>query len=299
MNLPTADTIVTATSMVAANVDRLWLSFGSGLLAAVNPCGFVLLPTYLMYFLGVTGRPGTQQASVRRALLVSGALSAGFMSVFILVGGITRLFTDWINQNAKYVAFLIGIALIILGIAMLFGYRLPFTTPKLDPGQRDRTVFSMFVFGIAYAVASIGCTIGPFSATVLGTIDTEGFGQGIIAIALYGIAMSLLVTTLTVSLALAQGGMLKVLRSGMKYVEIASAVVMILSGLFLAWYWLNDIRRNYSDDVTGSVLTWQERVQQWIDGNRTVLAIVFGIIVVTAISYTVIARRRELARLES
>lgn len=287
------------TAVLAVNTDRLWLSFGSGLLAAVNPCGFVLLPTYLMYFLGVTGRPGTQQASVKRALLVSGALSAGFMSVFILVGGITRLFTDWINQNAKYVAFLIGIALIILGIAMLFGYRLPFTTPKLDPGQRDRTVFSMFVFGIAYAVASIGCTIGPFSATVLGTIDTEGFGQGIFAIALYGIAMSLLVTTLTVSLALAQGGMLKVLRSGMKYVEVGSAVVMILSGLFLAWYWLNDIRRNYSDNVTGSVLTWQERLQQWIDSNRTFLAVLFGIVVVTAITYTVIARRRELSRLET
>jgi len=285
--------------VLAVNTDRLWLSFGSGLLAAVNPCGFVLLPTYLMYFLGVTGRPGTQQASVKRALLVSGALSAGFMSVFVLVGAITRLFTDWINQNAKYVALLIGVALIILGIAMLFGYRLPFTTPKLDPGQRDRTVFSMFVFGIAYAVASIGCTIGPFSATVLGTIDTEGFGQGILAIGLYGIAMSLLVTTLTVSLALAQGGLLRVLRSGMKYVEIASAIVMILSGMFLAWYWLNDIRRNYSDGVTGNVLSWQERVQQWIDANRTLLAVVFSIIVLVAITYTVVARRRELSRLEN
>ncbi|MGA0877645.1 MAG: cytochrome c biogenesis CcdA family protein [Ilumatobacteraceae bacterium] len=279
--------------IIAADIDRLWLSFGSGLLAAVNPCGFVLLPTYLMYFLGVTGRPGTQEASVRRALLVSAALSAGFMSVFIVVGAVTRLFTDWINQNAKYVALIIGLALILLGIAMLFGYRLPFTTPKLDAGQRDRTVASMFVFGIAYAVASIGCTLGPFSATVLGTIDTEGFAQGLIAIALYGAAMSLLVTTLTVSLALAQGWLLRVLRSGMKYVEIGSAVVMIFSGLYLAWYWYNDIRQNYDDSVTGRVLTWQERVQQWIDGNRGVLAVVFGIVVLTAIAYTIGAHRRR------
>jgi len=279
--------------LLATATDRLWLSFGSGLLAAVNPCGFVLLPTYLMYFLGITGRPGTQEASVRRALLVSGALSAGFMSVFVVVGAITRLFTDWINQNAKYVALIIGFALIVLGIAMLFGYRLPFTTPKLDAGQRDRTVVSMFVFGIAYAVASIGCTLGPFSATVLGTIDTEGFGQGLIAIALYGVAMSLLVTTLTVSLALAQGWLLRVLRSGMKYVEIGSAVIMILSGLYLMWYWYNDIRENYSDSVTGRVLTWQERTQQWIDDNRSLLAVVFSIVVVVAIAYTVTAHRRQ------
>jgi len=277
-----------------ASSDRLWLSFGSGLLAAVNPCEFVLLPTYLMYFLGVSGRPGTPRSTVRRALLVSAALSAGFMTIFVIVGGISRLFTDWLNQNAKYVALLIGIALVLLGIAMLFGYRLPFSTPKLDTGKRDQTVVSMYVFGLAYAVASIGCTLGPFSATVLGTIDTDGFFQGIIAVILYGTAMSLLITTLTVTLALAQGGLLKSLRTGMKYVEIASAIVMILSGLYLTWYWFNDIRDNYDDNLTGRVLSWQERVAQFLDDNRLVLAIIFTVVVGIALSYTLVSRRREV-----
>ncbi|MEY3566695.1 MAG: hypothetical protein RLZ19_709 [Actinomycetota bacterium] len=265
--------------------DRLWLSFGSGLLAAVNPCGFVLLPTYLMYFLGVTGRPGTQRASVHRALIVGSALSAGFMSVFLLVGAITRLFTDYINQNAKYVALLIGVALFVMGVAMLAGWRLPYTTPKLAIGQRDRTTASMFVFGVAYAVASIGCTLGPFTATVLGTITTEGFAPGLLAIALYGIAMSLLVIALTVTLALAQGGLLNTLRNGMRHVERVSAVVMMLSGLYLAWYWWNDIRDNYDDDLTGSVLGWQERVANAIDDNRALLAIVLTVVVVGAIVF--------------
>ena len=265
--------------------DRLWLSFGSGLLAAVNPCGFVLLPTYLMYFLGVTGRPGTQRASVHRALIVGSALSAGFMSVFLLVGAITRLFTDYINQNAKYVALLIGVVLFVMGVAMLAGWRLPYTTPKLNVGQRDRTTASMFVFGVAYAVASIGCTLGPFTATVLGTITTEGFAPGLLAIALYGIAMSLLVIALTVTLALAQGSLLNTLRNGMRHVERASAVVMMLSGLYLAWYWWNDIRDNYDDDLTGSVLGWQERVANAIDDNRALLAIVLTVVVVGAIVF--------------
>ena len=277
-----------------ANSDRLWLSFGAVLLAAVNPCGFVLLPTYLMYFLGVSGRPGTQRSTVRRALLVSAALSAGFMTIFIIVGGVSRLFTDWLNQNAKYVSLLIGVALVILGIAMLFGYRLPFSTPKLETGKRDQTVASMYVFGLAYAIASIGCTIGPFSAIVLGTIDTDGFFQGIIAVVLYGVAMSLLITTLTVTLALAQGGLLKSLRVGMTYVEIASAVIMILSGLYLTWYWFNDIRDKYDDYFTGQVLNWQERIVQIIDDNRLILAIVFTVIVGVALTYTLVSRRREI-----
>ena len=286
------------TSVVwAATSDRLWLSFGAGLLAAVNPCGFVLLPTYLMYYLGLSGRPGdtsTRDGAVSRALVVSLSLSAGFMSVFLIVGSISRLFTDWINQNAKYVSLVIGLALVVLGVAMLFGYRLPLTTPKLDVGGRakDRTVFSMFLFGVAYAVASIGCTIGPFSGVVLGTIDTSGFAAGLLAILLYGGAMSLLVTSLTVSLAVAQGGLLRVLRKGMTYVETASAVVMILSGLYLAWYWFNDIRQNLDDDLTGSVVGWQESLASWIDGNRAPLAVVFGAVVLAAVGATLVHRRR-------
>lgn len=273
--------------------DRLWLSFGSGLLAAVNPCGFVLLPTYLVYFLGIGGAADSQRASMRRALGVGAALSAGFMSVFLVVGVITRLFTDYINQNAKYVALLIGVALFAAGVAMLAGWRIPFTTPKLDIGQRDRTTASMFVFGVAYAIASIGCTLGPFTATVLGTITTEGFAVGLVAIALYGIAMSLLVIGLTVTIALSRSGFLRFLRNGLRHVERASAAVMMISGLYLAWYWLNDIRENYDDDITGSVLDWQERIARTIDDNRTLLAVVLTAVVIAAIVFSRSRRATE------
>lgn len=272
---------------------RLTTSFAAGLLAAINPCGFVLLPTYLMYFLGVQGRPGSQRANVSRALVVSAALSAGFLAVFLVVGTISRVFTNWINANAKYAALVIGLVLVVLGIAMLFGYRLPFSTPKLDTGQKDRTVWSMFVFGVAYAVASIGCTIGPFTATVLGTITTDGFGKGLVAILLYAFAMSLVVTGLTVSLALAQNGMLRVLRGSMKYVETASAVVMVLAGLYLSWYWWNDIRQNYSDDVTGQVVGWQESLARWVDANQTLVVVVFAAVILVAVGIVVATRDRH------
>jgi len=108
--------------------------------------------------------------------------------------------------------------------------------------------------------------------------------------------MSLLITTLTVTLALAQGGLLKSLRTGMKYVETASAVVMILSGLYLSWYWFNDIRDKYDDDLTGRVLNWQEQIAQYIDNNRLVLAIIFAVIVGSAMTYTFVSRRRDLER---
>ena len=69
---------------------NLSLAFLRGMVATVNPCGFVLLPTYLMYFLGLeAGRTDNERATVRRALLVGGAVTGGFMAVFVVVGAVT------------------------------------------------------------------------------------------------------------------------------------------------------------------------------------------------------------------
>ncbi|MFM7410172.1 MAG: cytochrome c biogenesis CcdA family protein, partial [Actinomycetota bacterium] len=136
-------------------------SFVLGVLAAVNPCGFVLLPTYLMFFLGLEGsRPAdSQRTSLARALRVGLATSSGFVVVFIIVGSISRLFTNAIERNAKYVSIVIGVALVIMGVAMLAGWKPRIITPNIATGK-TRTFGSMFLFGLAYAVASIGCTIG-------------------------------------------------------------------------------------------------------------------------------------------
>ena len=120
---------------------RLPLSFTSGLLAAINPCGFVLLPTYLMYFLGMENlRPGAERTTIQRALAVSLSVSAGFLSVFIVLGIIAKWATNSFLDTMPYISLVIGVALMVLGVAMIFGYRLPFTAPKMDIGERDRSV---------------------------------------------------------------------------------------------------------------------------------------------------------------
>jgi len=261
------------------------LSFLRGLVAAVNPCGFILLPTYLMYFLGMQGQlPGTQRATIRRALLVSGSLSAGFMSVFVVAGLIAYHFTTWINQNAKYATVGIGVGLITLGVAMLLGFKLPISTPRIDAGGRTRGVGSMFVFGIAYAVASIGCTIGLFLATLFST-RRDGVASGVANVAAYGAGMALLVTALTVALAVANTGLLKVLRGGMQHVETIAAVFVILSGMYLVYYfWVVDVNESI-DPITSRVERFQNWVLNQLSGNWQWVAVVLVAIVGSAIAY--------------
>ena len=260
------------TVVLGLSSDQLGLSFVRGLVASINPCGFVLLPTYLMYFLG-TGNPaddvagefgsgsGTQRhASLRRALLVGAAVSAGFLSVFVVAGYVADRSTRWINDYAKYATAVVGVGLVGLGIAMLAGYRLPISTPRLDVRSDRRTVRSMYVYGIAYAVASIGCTIGLFVATMFGTGRSGGALSGVANGLAYGAGMTLVVMALTVTLAFAKSGLLRWLRSAMTQVEMVAAVFVLISGLYLLYYfWVVDVRVD-TDPLTSGV----ERFGSWL-----------------------------------
>ena len=272
------------------------LSFIRGLVAAVNPCGFILLPTYLMYFLGVsTGAAGTQRATIRRALLVSAAVSAGFLSVFLVAGVISYNFTSWIDQNSKYATAVIGVGLVGLGIAMLFGYEPSFVKASIDIGEKDRTVTSMFLYGIAYAVASIGCTIGLFIATVFSTTARDGVVAGVGNVVAYGAGMALLVSALTIAIAFANTSLLRLLRSSLAYVHRVAAAFVLLSGLYLLWYfWWVDVREE-GDPITDWALARQADVARAIDGNVAVVALVVASVVVGALGFVVARSWRDVA----
>ncbi len=272
------------------------LSFIRGMVAAVNPCGFILLPTYLMFFLGLEGqRPGTQRATMRRAVLVSAALSAGFMAVFLVAGVISYNFTNWINENAKYATVVIGAALLILGIAMLFGYKLPFTTPTVSRGDTaSRTIWAMFVFGIAYAVASIGCTIGLFIATVFSASARDGVATGVGNVVAYGAGMALVVSALTIALAFANTGLLRFLRSGMQYVDTIAAVFVMISGAYLLWYFYWVDIREVGDPVTDWALDRQARATVFLNDNWQTVGLLLAAVVASAVAYVWLRPTREV-----
>jgi len=271
---------------------NLGLSFLRGLVAAVNPCAFVLLPAYLMYFLGIEAeRGGPARASVQRALAVAAAVSSGFMLVFVAAGVISNFFTTWLDRNAKYATAVIGAGLIVLGAAMLFGYRLPLTTPNVSGAGRDRTLRSMFVYGIAYAVASLGCTIGLFAATAFAAPDS--FGAGVANVVAFGLGMALIVTALTVSLAFANQALVGLLRSASRHVEMVAAAFVILSGAYLLrYFWVVDVNED-SDSVTTAVERLQNRILVKLNDNWPVVALVLAAVVVAAVAFVALRRRPD------
>lgn len=266
---------------------NLSLSFIRGLVASINPCGFVLLPTYLMYFLGVSAADGlSQKAPISRALLVGSMVSAGFLAVFFAIGAVTQYWTGWLLENSKYATAVVGVLFVALGIAMLFGFKLPIATPTVNTGERNRTVSSMFLYGIAYAVASLGCTLPLFISTLFQTGKNEGYWKGVANVVMYAVGMALVVISLTLALATANAGFVRWLKSKMQYVEMVSGAFVLLSGVYLLWYFYWRDVKETSDPLTDSVDRMQQRIQNWLNGNWQFAAIVLGGIIVGGIGYT-------------
>jgi len=278
-------------------------AFTTGMLATVNPCGFAMLPAYLSYFLGIDGTRAavaSPTARVGRAVAVSLAVSIGFMTVFTVIGAIVRGGGDILIDWAKYITIPIGLALAALGVAMLLGYHLPFTTPRLDRGGRDRTLVSMYVFGVSYAIASIGCTLPLFISATLTSFTSKGAVSGVLLVLAYGAGMALVLTALTVTLALARGGLLAVLRRMMAYVERVAGVFLVLAGLYLVYYWIFNLRFDATGSTAGgglasTVESWSFDAQTWLQDRGgwvlgTLLAVAVGVAAVVTL-----ARRRDSA----
>lgn len=263
------------------------LAFSAGMVATVNPCGFAMLPAYLSYFLGrEDGAQLSPARNVMRALMVGLTLTAGFTLVFGVFGVIYSHFSQEFLTYTPYVTIVIGVVLALLGVAMLRGFEPAVRIPKVSRSGEGRELTSILIFGASYAVASLGCTIGPFIIAVAPTFRENNFASGVTSFVLYGLGMGTIVVFLTVATALAKTSLLKWLRKVMPYVNRIAGVLLIITGLYVAYYGWYEIR--IQDDIRRDpIVDWfQDRqisVQRRIDSIGAIrLGLLFGIAVAAA-----------------
>lgn len=254
-----------------------------GMLAAINPCGFVLLPAYLVSYLGIKD-DATSAQRLQRSLIVGSMISMGFVGVFVIVGTVSRLFGNWLEVNAKYAGLLIGVVLMVVGLRMLAGWRPRLWIPAFSGTSDRRSVLSMMGFGVVYAIASIGCTIGLLTTAILGSFARTGFVSGVVSVALYGVGMGLFVTALTATLAFAKSSLNVAGRRLMRGLGQLSSVLVLFTGVYLTWYWFIAItERTEVGGLVATVGAWQSRLTERIVavGALPMLGVFIAIIAAT------------------
>lgn len=243
------------------DTQTLGFALAAGMVAAVNPCGFAMLPTYLALVVG---------SSVPRALAATVVMSLGFLAVFGSAGFLIVQLATSIQAYLPWATVVVGVAMVLLGAWLVAGRDIVGLT-RLDLGAGPtQRLGSMFGYGVAYALASLSCTIAPFLAVTGTTFRSGSIPGGVMAYAAYAGGMSLVVGVLATATALASTRVAARARRLVPHVTRASGALLVLVGLYVAYYGSYEVRLfQYGGDAADPVIEAAGAVQQrlvgWVD----------------------------------
>lgn len=251
------------------------LAFGAGLVAALNPCGFALLPGYLALVVRGTSPRGPLHA-LARALVATTVMTAGFVAVFGTFGLLTVAAANTVQRYLPYVTLVIGIVLILLGVWLLAGRRLGLLLPDAVTGRAGwaptARLGSMAGYGVGYALASLSCTVGPFLAVTGATLESNTVLRRVAVFGAYAGGFALVVGVLAVATALAGTVVLDRLRRVVGFVSRISGALLIAVGAYVAYYGWYEIQLfsatgSPDDPVIAAAGRLQGALAGWVHRN--------------------------------
>lgn len=247
-------------------------AFSVGMVATFNPCGFAMLPAYLAYFLGLENAQDLDHrtdATVVRAVGVGAAMTAGFLVVFGVLGLLLDPVLSSVNDKLPWLTIVLGIVLVVVGVRLLMGREITIRLPKVSRAPDSRELWSVFVFGVSYALVSLSCTLALFIAAISTVIDQQNLVVGIAAFIAYGMGMGVVLMVLTISIALARQGIVARVRRLLPYVNRVSGGLLVLAGAYVAYYGWYEIRVFDGDTSGGGVAGWMfdltARITSWVN----------------------------------
>jgi cytochrome c biogenesis protein CcdA len=230
----------------------LGFAFAAGLVSAVNPCGFVLLPAYLGVFLGESDGDGRAEVHtagrVRRGLVVGLTLTAGFVILFVSIGLAIGSIARFLVDLLPWVGLAVGIGLIVAGGYRLAGGSLYSALPGQlsarlagglgEEGGRPPGLAAYFLFGLAYGLASLSCTLPIFLAVLGGSLAAPDLGPMLGRLVLYALGMGSLIITVTIAVAVFKAAAARRFRGLSRVAEPLGIAFLFVAGTYVVYYWL-------------------------------------------------------------
>ncbi|MFQ5433474.1 MAG: cytochrome c biogenesis protein CcdA, partial [Anaerolineae bacterium] len=163
-------------------------------------------------------------------------MTAGFVLVFSVVGFAVSAGLQALVQVLPFGVLVVGLGLVLLGIWLLVGNSLPISLPVPQSSFQARDARSVFLYGVAYGLASLSCTLPVFLAVVAGSLTLNGPTEAVAMFGGYSAGMAAVLMTVVVSIALAKDALLQYVQHALPYVHWVGAVLLIAAGLYLIWF---------------------------------------------------------------
>ena len=217
-------------------------AFGAGLAALASPCGIAMLPAYISYYLGAREGGFEDQHVVERlakALGIGGTATLAFIVLFGAFGLVWAVLGSVLRDFIPGAAIAVGVALMALGILMLLTGKAPFLTRTIGVnwGTGSRGYVSIFLFGLAYALATLSCTFPIFLAIMGNALTLGGPAAVVTQFVTYGLGMGIGLLGITLGAATFKNVVTYALRGALPYMERISAVILVGAGGYIVYYW--------------------------------------------------------------
>ena len=219
------------------------LAIAAGIVSFSSPCCLPLLPGYVSY---ISALP-TASLGVREARMVtlraSLAFVAGFTLVFSVLGVLSALFGSFVVGALPTIVRIMGVGIIVLGLAMAGLLRIPFLMRerRVDLARLPRGPGGAFGVGVAFAAGWTPC-IGPVLATILAAAAaTKTVAWGALLLVLYSLGLGLPFVGLALGIGRARRSLDWLRRHG-RHVEVVDGVlvvgvgVLFVTGSWEAWF---------------------------------------------------------------
>jgi cytochrome c-type biogenesis protein len=280
----------------------LLLAVSAGAVAALNPCGFVLLPAYLS-MLVVGEQERSRREAAARALGASASMTAGFAAVFVTFGLVLAPVAGQVQRHLPWFTVALGVLLVATGAWLLSGRELP-AVPL--PAGRGRSLtwsaLSMAGFGAAYALASLSCTVGPFLAIVVSAFRAGSVASGLALFVAYAVGMGLVVGVASLAVAFARHSVVHGLRRTARVVPRIGGAVLLVAGAYVAYYGWYENAVLGGADPQDPVVEAAGRAQEWLAGSvgRTAILALLALLIAAAAGALLAGRirRRSLRMLD-
>jgi cytochrome c-type biogenesis protein len=216
----------------------LVFAFSAGMLASVNPCGFAMLPAFISYYL--SGEAERTEIALHRRLLrglwLGVVVTVGFLSVFVVAGSLFSAGGRFLLQLTPWLGAIVGLLLIGLGLWSLLGkgVSLPIPIPQWE--VQTQGIRGMFLYGVAYALVSLSCTLPIFLSVFAGALAANNvFSVGGMFLA-YSLGMGTVITSLALATAWFQSAVTQRFRRLMPSIKVVSALALIAAGGYLIYF---------------------------------------------------------------
>lgn len=182
-------------------------------------------------------------ARLVRSLAVGATVTLAVVLVIGVIGFTIAAGANAVVGAIPWVALGLGVVLVAVGGYQVAGGSLYSAVPerlgaRVGASGRGRGVSGYFLFGLAYGLASLSCTL-PIFLVVLGVSVTGTSLVGSLgAVLLYGLGMGSVIMILTIAIGLLRTAISARLRGIVRYVDKIGTIALFVAGGYIVYFWL-------------------------------------------------------------